>query len=363
MLPLRCNSFLRGSKTCTFVVFDAHATSRRFFGSEIKAKSIKYLHPGFPNESLSLESETLSSSLQDQQVLVQMLGSPVHRLDLNLYGMKDLSFPHVAGNEGVGVVKQVGSNVSELKRNDHVIITKSGLGTWRTHAVLSSSELMKIPSDIPVEYAATLSCPLTALRVLSDFVSLQSGDVVIQNGANGTVGTSLIQIAKTKGLKTINIIRDRPNANEVEKHLKSLGADFVVTESELRKSKFKETFSKLPKPKLAVNLTGGQSSTEMARVLENGGTLVTVGGIGLNDVTIPSGSFIFNDIEVVGFSLARWLLETPQSKKKEELDLLFSLIRNKQLKLSIERCEFSKFKEAILKTQQPFNPGKIVLTY
>lgn len=44
--------------------------------------------------------------------------------------------------------------------------------------------------------------------MLHDFERLKEGDVIIQNGATSTVGLSVIQIAKAKGIKTINIVRN-----------------------------------------------------------------------------------------------------------------------------------------------------------
>lgn len=35
------------------------------------------------------------------------------------------------------------------------------------------------------------------------------GDSVIQNAANSGVGQAVIQIAKTMGIRTINVVRDR----------------------------------------------------------------------------------------------------------------------------------------------------------
>ena len=44
--------------------------------------------------------------------------------------------------------------------------------------------------------AATLGVnPCTAYRMLLDFVSLKSGDVIIQNCANSAVGMAVIQVA------------------------------------------------------------------------------------------------------------------------------------------------------------------------
>lgn len=79
----------------------------------------------------------------------------------------------------------------------------------------------------------TVNTP-TAFRMLSDFETMHPGDTVIQNGANSGVGQAAIQIAKSMGLNSINVVRDRPNLQELKDFLKSLGADFVVTEEELR---------------------------------------------------------------------------------------------------------------------------------
>ena len=45
--------------------------------------------------------------------------------------------------------------------------------------------------------------------MLLDFVKLKEGDVVIQNGANSAVGQAVVQMAKFKKVKTVNLIRDR----------------------------------------------------------------------------------------------------------------------------------------------------------
>jgi len=45
--------------------------------------------------------------------------------------------------------------------------------------------------------------------MLLDFVKLNEGDWVVQNGANSGVGQNVIQLAKIRGYKTVNVIRDR----------------------------------------------------------------------------------------------------------------------------------------------------------
>ena len=47
--------------------------------------------------------------------------------------------------------------------------------------------------------------------MLKDFVSLCPEDTVIQNGANSAVGQLVIQLCKAWCIKTVNIVRNRPD--------------------------------------------------------------------------------------------------------------------------------------------------------
>ena len=53
--------------------------------------------------------------------------------------------------------------------------------------------------------------PCTAYRMLKDFICLRAGDTVIQNGGNSAVGQMVIQLCKLWGVKTVNIVRNRPD--------------------------------------------------------------------------------------------------------------------------------------------------------
>ena len=60
---------------------------------------------------------------------------------------------------------------------------------------------------------------------------------MIQNGSNSAVGQATIQICKALNVTTVNIVRDRKNLPELVDFLKSLGADHVLTEEQLRYTK------------------------------------------------------------------------------------------------------------------------------
>ncbi|XP_066060761.1 enoyl-[acyl-carrier-protein] reductase, mitochondrial isoform X3 [Chamaea fasciata] len=247
--------------------------------------------------------------LGDSDVHVKMLAAPINPADINMIqGTYPLlsPLPAVGGNEGVGEVLEVGRRVTALKPRDWVIPADAGLGTWRTQGVFPEEMLLKVPRDIPVLCAATLSVnPCTAFRLLADFESLAPGDSVIQNAANSGVGQAVIQIARASGIKTINVVRDRPDLPKLVERLMALGADHVVTEEMLRKPEMKDIFKSTPRPRLALNCVGGKSTTEMLRHLQPKGTMVTYGGMAKQPVMVP----------VIDSKL--WLLRISLSLRKE----------------------------------------------
>lgn len=186
---------------------------------------------------------------------------------------------------------------------------------------------MKISKDIPINYAGTLSVnPATAYRLLKDFAKLEkgliiykslmylyyflhTGDTIIQNGANSMVGQAVIQLAKSWGINTINVVRERTGHAEVVSELKALGGTVVVTDKYLRTPDFKYTTSTISKPKLAFNCVGGDVATEIARNLADGGTLVTYGAMGRQPVALPNSLLIFRNISHKGFWLTKWVKE------------------------------------------------------
>lgn len=77
-----------------------------------------------------------------------------------------------------------------------------------------------MPNDIDLVAASMMNVnPCTAYRMLKDFVSLKSGDTVIQNGGNSAVGQLVIQLCKVWNYKSVSVVRDRPNIQELKVHI------------------------------------------------------------------------------------------------------------------------------------------------
>ena len=298
---------------------------------------------------VSEERPTLMPNDHDQ-VLIKMLAAPINPADINTiegkYPIKP-PLPAVPGSEGVGQVIGKGANVKNIEEGDHVIILKQSTGTWQTHMQMESRYVKKVPKQLDIIQAATLKVnPCTAYVMLKKFCDLQPRDTVIQNGANSICGQFVIQLCKNWGFKTINIIRDRPNVHELIDELKSLGADVVVTEEELRTS---EQLKTLPKPRLALNCVGGKNALEMARKLDDGGIIVTYGGMSRAPVPMPA-SFLFKDLKFLHFWLTKWS-ESDDHREAQNamLDDLIQMVLSKKIRTPSNFCfvDFNNFQEAL----------------
>lgn len=260
-----------------------------------------------------------------------------------------IELPIVAGNEGVGTVEEVGQNVKGVWPGNKVIVTTSKQGTWRDIAIFNASVIKVVPDNIGLVEAATLTVnPCTAYRMLSDFKPVrEKGLVVIQNGANSACGQNVIQLCKAWGIKNINIVRNRPEIDDLKAYLKNLGATYVLTEEELRSTNiFKDKL--IEKPMLALNCVGGKSSLEMLRHLQHSGSMVTYGGMSREPVIIPTSAFIFKNISSFGFWMTAWSDKANADEKDKMMTDLISLMCDQKVKAPIHKMvKFDQYEEAL----------------
>ncbi|KAK9862340.1 hypothetical protein WJX84_003421 [Apatococcus fuscideae] len=298
--------------------------------SSVASQALIYDKYGAPDKTLKLRSAE-PSELSPGQVRINILASPVNPSDINtIEGVYPIQppLPAVPGNEGVGEIQAVGDQVRELKQGDWVVPLRAGLGWWRAQATFPAEDLHCVPKDIGLTAAATLTInPPTALRLLEDFVDLHPGDVVIQNGASSTVGQMVMQLAAAKGLRTVNLIRRRPQRLSDEE-MADLGATLVT---DVDNVKADMNAAGLPSASLALNCIGGSSSLAIAKRLRQSGTMVTYGGMSKQPVIAPTPAFIFNDLRLRGFWLSGNKTEQDKGRVAAVLDQIIRMYQNKKL--------------------------------
>ncbi|KAI9269688.1 hypothetical protein EDC94DRAFT_599654 [Helicostylum pulchrum] len=357
--------------------------------SDITASAMVYSEYGQPSQVLKWHSYRLPA-VTPTTVQVKFLASPINPADVNMIqgaypikptyqklGLDDDKLLAVGGNEGVAQVIAVGDQVQDLKVGDQVVMANTGYGTWRTHATGPTSDFQLLPSssdnnnkNVSMIQKATITVnPCTAYRMLKDFVQLSRGDYVIQNGGNSAVGQAVIEIAKAWGLKTINVVRNRPDIDNLRKELTDLGATHVVTDEDLGKHETRaliKSWVGKGKPLLGLNCVGGKSATDMARYLGENGQFVTYGAMSRKPLSLPASLLIFKNISFHGFWVSKWAEVHSKEERYQMLEDVVDLMS--QGKLGEPKWTQVKWDEESMKTSvdqgiSAFAGGKQVVIF
>ena len=296
------------------------------------------------------------------EAVVKMAAAPVNPADLNAiegkYPVRP-ALPATPGMEGAGIIVEVGSDVRSLEPGALVILPH-GLGTWREACAVPAEKLVVVPGGIePIQAAMLKVNPITAWRMLHDFVSLQPGDWVIQNAANSAAGRCAIQIARELGYKTVNIVRRAELADE----LRQEGADVVLVDGESLRDNVAAA-TKGAAIRLALNAVGGDNALRIAKTLAAEATMVTYGAMSLEPICIPNGMLIFKNLRFTGFWVNKWYDGATAAQRAETFTPLFAMAQRGLLQTKVEKTyPLTEAKAAVTHAAQGKRGGKIVFRF
>lgn len=296
------------------------------------------------------------------EVVVKMTAAPINPADLNAiegkYPIRP-ALPATPGMEGAGLIVELGSSVHTLRLGDQVILPHN-LGTWREACAVPAEKLVVVPAEIdPVQTAMLKINPVTAWRMLHDFVPLQRGDWFIQNAANSAAGRAAIQIARELGWRSVNIVR-RP---ELAEELEADGADVVVLGHEnLREEVREKTGAAVIR--LALNAVGGENALRVANCLAPDATMVTYGAMSRQPLRIPNGLLIFKNLIFRGFWVNKWYDHAARAERAKTFAPLFEMARRGLLRTKVEKSySLGEAKSAVVHAAQSKRAGKIIFEF
>ena len=203
-----------------------------------------------PHASLSLEQLDLDEP-RPGEILVRVVATGVCHTDLVVRdGMIPTPQPVVLGHEGAGIVKEVGAGVVKVAPGDHVVMTFDSCGdcptcrrgaetycydlfalnflaarsdgstalragdesihsnffgqsSFATHALCHERNIVKVPTDVPLELLGPLACGIqTGAGAVMNALGVGPGDSLAVFGT-GSVGLSAIMAAKVVGAATV----------------------------------------------------------------------------------------------------------------------------------------------------------------
>ena len=314
-----------------------------------------------PADVLHIETRPSPTPSADGAV-VKVLAAPINPADLNQIEGKYPARPELPatpGFEGAGVVTELGAEVKGLTSGALVILPHN-VGTWRDAVAAKAEDLVVVPDGIdPVQAAMLKINPLTAWRLLHDYVDLQKGDWLIQNAANSAAGSDVIQIAHELGYKTINIVRRA----ELIAELRAEGGDIVLVDGDNLREEVKSATGGTP-IRLGLNSVGGDSALRLANCLAPGGTLVSFGAMSLQPLKIPTGLLIFKDLRFRGIWINKWYDNATPAERMETFRPLFDMARRGLLKTKVEKpYPLVEVKAAVAHAAQGKRGGKIIFEF
>jgi len=291
-----------------------------------------------------------------------MRAAPINPADLNQIEGKypvRAELPATPGFEGAGIVVEVGPNVTNVAVGALVILPHN-VGTWRDAVAVKAGELVVVPAGIEPVHAAMLKInPMTAWRLLHDYVDLARGDWLIQNAANSAAGRAVIQIARELGYKTVNVVR----RSELIGELRAEGGDVVLVDSENLRHEVEEAIGG-PTIRLGLNAVGGESALRLANCLAPGSTLVTYGAMSLQPLKIPNGLLIFKDLRFRGIWINKWYDNATPAQRMEAFQHLFEMATRGLLQTKVEKAyPLSEAKTAVAHAARSQRSGKIIFEF
>lgn len=229
------------------------------------------------------------------KVAVEFAPLNLHDLLLVSGALMRPPLPLVPGAEGVGRIVEVGSGVSTVAVGDLVVLPLYS-GAWRERLLLPADGLFRLPEGSVEQFSMLGSNPPTAGLILSEYNDLKPGDWVVQNAANSGVGRSLIALAKARGFRTINLVRDA----SVFAELTASGADIVHLDDATAPEEVRRAIGDARVP-LAVDSVGGDAPARLLDLLSQGGSLVTYASATGQPMSLGSLTLIGKRATVHGF--------------------------------------------------------------
>jgi synaptic vesicle membrane protein VAT-1 len=187
-------------------------------------------------------------------------------------------FPFVPGYDLVGTVQAAGAGVGRGLVGARVAaLTK--IGGWASHALLDAADVVEVPEGISAAEAETAVVNgVTAWQILYRKARVHSGQTILVHGANGGVGSILVQLAHTAGIRVIGTASARHHDA-----LRALGVTPVDYRTEDIPARVRDL---APGGVDAVfDHVGGRSVIDSWHLLARGGTLVSYGSASTRDDT------------------------------------------------------------------------------
>jgi NADPH2:quinone reductase len=187
-------------------------------------KAVKIKKNGGP-EVLDIEEITLRKPIKSE-VLIEHAAIGLNYIDTyHRSGLYPLMMPSGLGMEASGIIKEVGPDVSNFSVGDSVAYAALPLGSYSSHRIYRTQNLIKVPKEIDLNIAAAIMTKgLTTYYLLHKTYPVLGNETILFHAAAGGVGQIFCQWAKSLGCKVIGTV----GSEEKIKIAKKNGCDEII---------------------------------------------------------------------------------------------------------------------------------------
>ncbi len=255
----------------------------------------------------------------DGQVLVCLRAASLNYRDYmvvkGIYNPK-LKRPLIPLSDGAGVVEEVGAGVTRFKKGDRVAgcffqgwvdgpptpekvrpALGGGIdGVLREYAVFREDGLVRVPSHLNDEEAATLPCAgLTAWHALFEHTPPKPGESVLLLGTGG-VSIFALQFAHAAGLRTILT----SSSDKKLEHAKRLGASDTINYRTTPDWEEQARGLTGDGVDYVIEVGGSETIPRSLRAVRMAGRISVIGGLSGVDSTVSPRPILMNSVNVQG---------------------------------------------------------------
>ena len=314
---------------------------------------------GDPAEVLAVEEVELPEP-GPGQVRLKVVLSPIHNHDLwtvrGDYGYKP-ELPARAGTEALSVVDALGEGVTGVEVGQRVV-TASVFGVWSEYVIAPAAALIPVPDAVADEAAAqVISMPLSAASLL-EYLEVSEGDWIVQNAANGAVGRLVAQLAASRGVRVLGLVRRAAGVDE----LAAVGIhDVVATDADGWRDRVAEITGGAS-IRAGVDSVGGAAAGDVTSLLGENGTLVVFSAMASPTMEIPSGDVIFRQLTVRGFWGSKVSAAMDPAHRVELIREIITLVAQGKLDLLVSQIfPLEQIADASRLNFEPGRVGKVML--
>jgi NADPH:quinone reductase-like Zn-dependent oxidoreductase len=179
----------------------------------------------------------------------------------------------------------------------------------------------------------------------------------VQNAANSAVGEYLIQLARARGIRTVNVVR----RDAMVPVLEALGGDVVLVDGPDLPERVAAA-TQGAKVRLAFDAVGGTATDRLARSVAIGGTVVNYGAMSGEACKVAPGSFVFRDVTLRGFWLAFWFRHATGEQQRALYGELAQRVAAGTLAARVDRTfPLAQIQDAVAYAAAGGRNGKVLL--